>query len=157
MTPDALPKPRPDAKLKTLPEVRQVQIADFARTHSLNQTVQWLSQAGLKTSISAVSQFLRWYRFKQDLARNEAALRDSLVDVLRHDPASNGERLQNAGHLLFTLSAIEKQDHRAWYLTQTVAIRKNQQTIRHRPQPEPPEPNRTQSNPKKIIAAKKIG
>ncbi|HSU55123.1 MAG TPA: hypothetical protein VLT36_13785, partial [Candidatus Dormibacteraeota bacterium] len=69
------------------------------------------------------------------LARNEAALRDSLVDVLRHDPTSNGERLQNAGHLLFTLSAIEKQDHHAWYLTQTVAIRKNLHSIRPRPLP----------------------
>src|SRR6266446_4792786 len=95
MTTDALPKPRSDARLKTLPEDRQAQIADFARTRSLAQTVQWLSQAGLSTSISAVSQFLRWHRLKQDLARSEAALQDKLADIVRHDPTATAERLRS--------------------------------------------------------------
>jgi hypothetical protein len=127
MTPDALPKPRPDAKLKTLPEDRQAQIADFARTRSLAQTVQWLGQAGLKTSTSAVSQFLRWYRLKQDLARSQAGLQERLADIVRQDPTATAERLQHAGQFLFAMSAIEKQDHRAWYLAQTINLRKTGQ------------------------------
>src|SRR6185503_7713472 len=124
MTPDALPKPRPDAKLKTLPEERQVEIADFARTHSLAQTVQWLGETGLKTSISAVSQFVRWHRFKQDRARSEAALQEKLADIVRQDPTATAERLQEVGQILFAMSAIEQVDHRAWYLNQTINLRK---------------------------------
>ena len=124
MTPDLMPKPRTDAKLKTLPENRQDQIAEFARTHSLAQTAQWIGQAGLKTSASAVSQFLRWHRVKQDLARNQSALQDRLADIVRHDPNATAERLQNVGQVFFAMSALEKQDPRAWYLSQTIALRK---------------------------------
>lgn len=125
MTPETLlPKPRPDAKLKTLPEPRQAQIAEFARPHTLAQTAQWLAQSGLKTSPSALSQFLRWYRLKQDLARNEAAIHDRLADIIRQDPTRTAERLHQAGQLFFAMSAIEKQDHKAWYLAQTINLRK---------------------------------
>ena len=117
-----LMKPRPDAKLKTLPEPRQAQIADFARTHSLAQTVQWLAGQQFKTSSSAVSQFLRWYRIQQDMARNETALQNKLVDFVRKDPT---QRLDTLGHLLFGLSAIKTQDPLAWYRCQTIALCKS--------------------------------
>src|SRR5579864_1836384 len=99
-----LMKPRSDARLKNLPDERQAQIAEFARTHSLSQTVQWLAGQDLKTSLSAVSQFLRWYRVKQGMATNEATLREKLADVVRSDPSHR--RLTNLGHTLFSISAI---------------------------------------------------
>jgi len=77
-----LMKPRSDARLKNLPDQRQTQIAEFARTHSISQTVQWLAGQDIKTSLSAVSQFLRWHRIKQGMASNEAKLREELADVV---------------------------------------------------------------------------
>jgi hypothetical protein len=120
---DSFPKPRPDAKLKTLPEPRQAQIAEFARTHSLANTVRWLADAGFKTSSSALSQFLRWWRLKQDLARSQSALQDKLADVVRRDSSPTVDRLRQAGHALFAISAIQNQDPRAWHLCQADVLR----------------------------------
>jgi hypothetical protein len=39
-----LPKPRSDSVLKTLPEERQHEIAEFARSHGIIKTAQWLSR-----------------------------------------------------------------------------------------------------------------
>ena len=114
-----LMKPRSDARLKNLPDERQAQIAEFARTHSLSQTVQWLAGQDIKTSLSAVSQFLRWYRVKQGMAINEATLREKLTDVLRKDPSHC--RLDKLGQALFSISAILDQDPRAWHRVQNLA------------------------------------
>ena len=111
-------KPRSDARLKNLPDERQAQIAEFARTHSLSQTVQWLAGQDIKTSLSAVSQFLRWYRVKQGMAVNEATLREKLADVVRTDPSHR--RLTKLGHALFSISAILDQDPRAWHRVQNL-------------------------------------
>ena len=110
-------KPRSDARLKNLPDECQAQIAEFARTHSLAQTVQWLAGQDFKTSLSAVSQFLRWYRVKQGMTANEAKLREKLADVLRNDPSHL--RLDTLGRTLFSITAIMDQDPRAWYRVQT--------------------------------------
>lgn len=109
-------KPRSDARLKNLPDERQAQIADFARTHSLAHTVEWLAGQDMKTSLSAVSQFLRWYRVKQGMANNEATLREKLTNVLREDPSHL--RFDTLGRTLFSISAILEQDPRAWYRAQ---------------------------------------
>ena len=122
MLTDSLPKPRRDAKLKTLPDDRQAQIFEFARDHSLVQTVQWLAERQIKTSISAVSQFLRWYRVKRDLARSESELQRQLVDLVRKDPSAY--HLHNLGQRLFDIDAIMKQDPHAWYRSQMIGFRR---------------------------------
>ena len=122
MVTDSLPKPRRDAKLKTLPEDRQAQIFEFARDHSLVQSVHWLAERQIKTSISAVSQFLRWYRVKRDLARSESELQRQLVDLVRKDPSAYD--LHNLGQRLFDIDAIMKQDPQAWYRSQMLGFRR---------------------------------
>jgi hypothetical protein len=117
-------KPRADARLKTLPDERQADIADFARTHSLAQTAKWLGEREIKTSISAVSQFLRWYRTKQAMAQNEASLRKELADVVRKDPSAL--RVDKLGHTLFSVLALKNQDPIAWCRCQNIALRKGQ-------------------------------
>jgi hypothetical protein len=116
-----LMKSRSDAKLKNLPDERQAQIAEFARTHSLAQTVQWLAGQDIKTSLSAASQFLRWYRVKHGMATNEATLREKLADIVRKDPSHR--RLDKLGQALFSISAILDRDPRAWYRVQNLARR----------------------------------
>ena len=122
-----LMKPRSDARLKNLPDERQAQIAEFARTHSLAQTVQWLAGQDLKTSLSAVSQFLRWYRVKQGMATNEATLREKLVDLVREDPSHR--RLDSLGNTLFSINAILDQDIRAWCRVQNLSLSKLEREI----------------------------
>ena len=43
-------KPRPDSKLKTLPEERQAEIVEYAVTHTLAETVESLKANGVDTS-----------------------------------------------------------------------------------------------------------
>src|ERR1043166_5201663 len=97
--------PRADSKLKTLPRERQTEIADFARTHSLAETVQWLRQAGLSTSISAVSQFLRWCRLRQQAEQGESELRAAIADLARSDSISTADRLRHVGNIFFAGAA----------------------------------------------------
>jgi hypothetical protein len=44
---DTSEKPRADAKLKTLPEARQADIAEYAHAHALAETVTWLNAKGV--------------------------------------------------------------------------------------------------------------
>jgi hypothetical protein len=76
----AAPKPRADAKLKTLPEERQDEIVEYAADHSLAETLQWLDAAGLETSNSALGRFLSWHRFMQQLARSQCVIYVLLTD-----------------------------------------------------------------------------
>jgi hypothetical protein len=117
-----LMKPRSDARLKNLPDERQAQIADFARNHSLAQTVQWLAGQQIKTSLSAVSQFLRWHRVKHSMDVNADRLRDKLAEVVREDPSNY--RLDKLGEVFFSISAILDHDPRAWYRVQSLPLRK---------------------------------
>jgi hypothetical protein len=65
-------KPRADAKLKNLPTAKQAAIAEYAGTHTLSQTVEWLRSENLETSNCALSIFLSWYLMPQRLAENSA-------------------------------------------------------------------------------------
>ncbi len=126
----AIPKPRPDAKLKNLSEDRQAEIAEFARVHSLAERVHWLGRNNLHTSISAVSKFLRLCRFREQLAQDQAALHAAIVDSLRHDPAAFAGFLNELGELVFGANALEQQDPRAWYFVQQTALRRAELQLR---------------------------
>jgi threonine synthase len=117
-------KPRADSKLKTLAEDRQSQIADFATANTLADTVSWLQESGIETSSTAVSMFLSWYRLNQQVDRNETAVLTLLADLAKKDPSLSPERLFETGHQFFAASALEKQDPKAWYLVQQIALRK---------------------------------
>jgi hypothetical protein len=79
-------KPRFDCTLKTLPEDRQSQIAEFATTNSLFDTVTWLQESGIQTSAAALSRFLSWYRLHQQLARNESAVPTLTAELENQNP-----------------------------------------------------------------------
>ncbi|ODU24543.1 MAG: hypothetical protein ABS95_01760 [Verrucomicrobia bacterium SCN 57-15] len=116
-------KPRPDSRLKTLPEERQEQIAEYARTHSLSATVDWLKADGLVTSQAALSGFLSWYGLRQQLARNESTVESVLADLKANNPNATERELFAAGQSFFSALAIETQDAKAWAMTQELRIK----------------------------------
>jgi len=128
-------KPRSDSKLKTLPEERQAEIADFAQSHSLAETRDWLHKGGVDCSISSLSQFLSWFRITEQLARNRATVQTLLEEVSKQDSSVAAARIDELGHLFFAAQALERQDPRSWYLGQRLALRKVQlmlETEKHR-------------------------
>lgn len=122
-------KPRADSVLKTLPEDRQAEIADFATSNTLADTVTWLRESGTQTTNSSLSKFLSWYRLKQQLLRNESAVLTLVTEIRNRNPEITTEKIYEAGHIFFAGSALEKQDSRGWYLTQQVALLKEQNKL----------------------------
>lgn len=119
-------KPRADSTLKTLPEDRQSELADFAARNTLQDTVTWLRQAGIQTSAAAVSRFLSWHHLHQQLARNESAVLTLTAELEKQNPSITPDRLHELGQLFFATTALEKQDGRAWYLIQQITLLKAQ-------------------------------
>jgi hypothetical protein len=107
-------KPRSDAKLKTLPEERQASIVFYARDHSLEDTLKWLREDSVQTSIGALSGFLSWYSLRQQLARNESTVAQVLEDLKSSNPALSQQELDVAGQLFFSALAIQEKDSLTW-------------------------------------------
>ena len=118
-----LPKPRCNSVLKTLPEVRQAEIADFARAHGVLKTALWLSHSGVATSKSAVARFLSWYRQRQSFLQLDAAAIASVAELASERPDLTPEKLDQAGHLFFAGLALHNQDHKSWHMAQQIALR----------------------------------
>jgi len=59
-----------------LPAERQQAVADYARFHSLAQTVQWLAEAGVKSNNTSVCRFL------QSFVKASPPISEVLLDVV---------------------------------------------------------------------------
>jgi hypothetical protein len=119
-------KPRPESKLKLLPEDRQSEIAEFALGHTLADTVVWLATSGIELSTCALSKFLAWYRLKQQMAKNELIVKELLTTLAEQNPDLTPDRIAELGQIFFSSLALEKQDPKAWYLAQQIVLRKAQ-------------------------------
>jgi len=120
---DLAEKPRADAKLKTLPDDRQDDIAEYARDHTLADTVLWLGSSGIQVSSSTLSAFLSWYQVRAQLTQNNSAVHEVLTQIAKQDPEMTVERITELGQKFFIGLAIEKRDPRAWFLVQQIACR----------------------------------
>lgn len=115
-------KPRSDSALKTLPAIRQEAIADYARDHSLQDTVAWLRADGCKTSKSALSDFLSWHGLQAQLRKNELTVETLLADLARENPDWDPEKIQTVGQNFFTALALQQQDPQVWVATQRLNL-----------------------------------
>jgi hypothetical protein len=115
-------KPRSDSKLKTLPEERQCEIFEYARTHTLAETVDWLRANGVDTSSAALSPFLHWYRIRSQMTASEQTIQQMLEKVATQNPDITPERIYQLGQVFFAGLALAKQDPQAWCITQRTAL-----------------------------------
>jgi len=116
-------KPRSDSRLKTLPEERQEQIAEFARANSLAATVVWLKEDGFVTSPAAISEWLSWYLLREQLARNQSTVESVLEELKQSRPDLTEAELFAAGQSFFSALAIEQRDAKSWKNTQDLRIK----------------------------------
>ena len=116
-------KPRSDSRLKTLLPSRQEQIADYASSHSLEETKTWLGEDGVRTSTAALSEFLSWWALKQQLSRNETTVESVLEQLKRSRPDLTEEDLFAAGQSFFSALAIEQRDAKTWKRTQDLKFK----------------------------------
>src|SRR5690349_20926013 len=121
---DDLPKPRSDSVLKTLPEKRQHEIAEFARCQGIVKTVQWLLRNGVATSRSAMGRFLVWHRLQQTFVRSDTDATNLAAELARENPDLTPERLHQIGHIFFTSLALQRQDQKSWHMNEQIAFKK---------------------------------
>jgi len=122
-------KPRADSPLKTLPEPRQDEIAEYLREHTLKDTRAWLAQDGFKTSITALSLFGTWHATRRQLARNDATVQALLQDLKTANPDWTPDQINQAGQAFFTALAIQQQDPRGWASAQAIALKRSEQQL----------------------------
>ena len=113
-------KPRSDAALKTLPESRQADIAEYLRGHSLAETVAWLKEDGCKTSSSSLSEFRSWYFLQETLRENDSTVQSLLADLKSAKPGITPDELDAAGQMFFTALSINQKDSLGWKRAQDV-------------------------------------
>lgn len=115
-------KPRSDAKLKTLPEERQAQIAGMLGAKSLDEVRAELRRDGLNTSVAALSDFFTWYRLRETTRRREERVAGLLDEMRNAKPDIDEEQLFAFGQSVFSSMAIAEEDSTAWARTQTLGI-----------------------------------
>ena len=116
-------KPNSNAVLKTLPDERQATIAQYARDHSLEETVKWLADDGITTSTGALSNFLASQRLEQRLSRNASVAERLKAEIKDGQPGITPEELDFIGQKFFTELAIDEEDSLAWQRAQNVKIK----------------------------------
>jgi hypothetical protein len=116
-------KPRADAVLKTLPAERQAEIADYLRTHSLAETVEWLRQDGFQTGRTALSDFLSWYSLQSQFREDEQTT-DSILEQLKAaQPDLTDEKLDELGQRTFSLLSIRRKDLKGFVTVRSAMTR----------------------------------
>lgn len=122
-------KPRADSALKTLPPDRQTAVAEYLRDHTLAETRAWLAADGLKTSITALSEFLSWFTLQAQLQANASTIDTVMTELAAKNPDWTPEQIQTAGQSFFTALALQQQDPKGWHLTQQIALKREQLSL----------------------------
>jgi len=103
-------KPRADSPLKTLPEDRQAVIADYARTHTLTETRQWLAQDGFKTSEAALSLWLSWHRRQHALQESNNLVEQFEEFTRTQNPDWTPDKVRDTAISFFLAHTANQQD-----------------------------------------------
>jgi hypothetical protein len=117
-------KPRADSRLKTLPEERQFEIAEYSRAHTLCETVEWLNANGVETSRSALARFLAWYRLREQKTQNDLVAQELIAQIAQQNPDLTPDKLHEIGFIFFSGLALANQDPKTWSLVQRVALQR---------------------------------
>jgi hypothetical protein len=117
-------KPRSDSVLKTLSTESQTGIVDYARTHSVRATAQWLAGNGVKSAYQEVSKFLRWHATQQQLHKNQDIVETFKEEVRRGNPQISDRELGAIGQRMFTLMAIQDENLPGFVALRKLALRR---------------------------------
>jgi len=138
---------RGDSKLGVLPAERQAEIAEFAESHTLAETVVWLADQGISVMTSSVSKFLIRYQLIRQLNDNALTVQTLMAAAARHDLGISPERLQLLGQIFFAELALAKRDPRLWYLAQQIELRRERLQLDRQKHQEQVESRKAEAEP----------
>lgn len=116
-------KPDPRCLLNRLPEDRAAEIADYARAHTLNQTVAWLARNGFKTSRDSVGRWLSRRSLRHRFLAAESSANNYRNWLAKSFPKLSQKELDRRAGLMFQFGALEAGDAKT-YLAFTTARHK---------------------------------
>jgi hypothetical protein len=103
-------KTRADSILGTLTEDRQAEVADYARTHTLVETVAWLRADGLKTSRTALGEWLSSWSLSQRFKQSESSALQFKAWLAETFPKMSEEELDGRAAMIFQFEALKTGD-----------------------------------------------
>jgi hypothetical protein len=103
-------KTRSDSILGTLPEDRQAEIAEHARSHSLADTVAWLASYGIRISRSSLSDWLSAWVLRTQFRIAEQDTLQFMELLQRRQPNMPESEMQSWASEYFQMQAIKKDD-----------------------------------------------
>lgn len=103
-------KIRGDSILGTLPGERQVEIADYANTHTLKETVAWLKADGVGISSGALSRWLSSWQLRQLFQLADADTMEFIRQLKERNPNLPESELQQFGAEYFQMQAMKMGD-----------------------------------------------
>ncbi len=119
-------KPRSDSPLNRLTPDRQQAVIEYLETHGTLETVAWLRQDGVHTNPSSLGAWRSSFLVGAQLRRNEAAVETMVSHLRTEHPDWTPAQVQELGQAFFSGLAIEQQDPKGWFLTQQLALKKEQ-------------------------------
>jgi len=144
---------KPDGRclLNRLSPERQAAVADYAASHTLPETVEWLKHPGWPpepgdttqagpgetpsppghpqqptVSRSALARWLPGYRMRQRCAQNLNSVGALIKELRSARPAWTPDEVHQAAQTFFEALAFQRQEPRLWALTQRLDLRRVQ-------------------------------
>lgn len=124
-------KPRSDSRLKSLlTEEQREMVAAWAQAPKgagcaggLAHAVERLrAECGVKTSLSAVSEFLGWWRLQRRFGQASARALQVQELLKERDPGFSPEEIARLGEALFNVEAMEAEDARTYIALQQLRL-----------------------------------
>jgi hypothetical protein len=127
-------KPRPDARLKTLPDAVQAQLHALYQKKSGGECLAWLRENhGVKSSAGALSDFSAWYPFSRPLELS-ARFADQMKAALKADPELhlNAAQLSTAAQVAFEQQALQMQNLDGFVALRKLRLQESEQKLAER-------------------------
>jgi hypothetical protein len=122
-------KPHGHSVLNRLTPERQRAVQDYALNHTLAETIKWLADDGVKIGDTALSNWLSYLRLAQRMERCSGKA-DAIVEQGRAEGwIETAEEEQAIGQCLFNRMAMDEEDPKAWFLSQTIVLKRQKMEI----------------------------
>lgn len=116
-------KVRSDAGLKNLPDELQREFAGrLISGDKLSDGQAWLKARGHKAAISTISDWLAWWKAREEHRRDAEAVDAILQSHREKHPGISDEELFAIGQRVFSEMALARKDAKAWTNVQNVSL-----------------------------------
>jgi hypothetical protein len=127
-------KPRPDAKLKTLPPALQAELFTQCQTQGYAEVKSWLlAKHTVATSVGSLSQFYAWFPLQRRMEQ-AATFATQLKEQIAQLPALQGKasEISDISQIAFEMQAVQSQDAELYFNMRKLRLKERDQALTER-------------------------